>query len=174
MPMDQIMQTIKATTTLYGAVPMEKVVEIYNQQNEDAITLNDLKGYSDRALKKEHVYAEGDYFAHQVIDDIPTLLVVQGSTPFYVPDKAELLRYVHRPPYEELQQYQALFGYVKKHFCARAADQFCDDVCGAGGSALTLDVFQAALDDADMELADREQMNELLQLVVHLANHIRL
>lgn len=103
-------------------------MKVYNQHNDDTITLNDLKGYSDKAFKKEHVYAEGDYFAHEVILDIGTLLVAQGNTPFYVPDKAELLGYVQRPPYEEPEQSQALFRYLKKHVSASAADQFCEDM----------------------------------------------
>ena len=61
--MDLVMQYIKATTTLYGVVSMQKIVGIYNEQNDDAITLDNLKDYSVEALEKEHVYAKGTYFA---------------------------------------------------------------------------------------------------------------
>ena len=43
--MDLVMQYIKATTTLYGVVPMQKIIEIYNEQNGDGITLDNLKDY---------------------------------------------------------------------------------------------------------------------------------
>lgn len=167
------MQYIKATTTLYGVVSMQKVVEIYNEQNDDVITVDDLKRYSTEALEKEFVYAEDGYFAHQVIDDLRTMLLGQGRTPHYVPDRAELLRYVHRPPCEELEQYQALFRFVKEHFGARTAAQFCDDVFEAGLGVLTLKEIRQGLDTADITLTSREQMGKLLQLIVDLANHIR-
>lgn len=36
--MDQIKKYIVALTNLYGIVPIDKVVEIYNMQNEDQIS----------------------------------------------------------------------------------------------------------------------------------------
>lgn len=42
-----ILEYLRATTNLYGIVPLEKVVEIYNQQNEDSIILADLEQYKE-------------------------------------------------------------------------------------------------------------------------------
>ncbi len=163
---------IKATTTLYGVVSMQKIVEIYNEQNDDAITLDNLKDYSVEGLEKEHVYAEGTYFALCAIEDIAIMLKVQGSAPYYVPNKTELLKYADGPPYGELEQYKTLFAFLEKHHGPTSAEQFCNDIYGIGLEP-TLEQVRKALYAADITLTSREQLDELLQLVVDLANHMR-
>ena len=37
---------LRAATQLYGAIPEDKIFGIYNMQNEDMITVNDLTGIS--------------------------------------------------------------------------------------------------------------------------------
>ena len=41
--MEQIRKYIIALTNLYGIVPIDKVAEIYNMQNEDQISFDDVE-----------------------------------------------------------------------------------------------------------------------------------
>ena len=55
--MDLIKHYIIALTNLYGQVPAEVVVDIYNSQNEDQIGIDDVLVYFDEDLSKQYVYA---------------------------------------------------------------------------------------------------------------------
>ena len=61
MSKDLILRYLRATTNLYGIIPPEKVVEIYNQQNESKIGVVDIlvflyrvSGVLDTALLEEN------------------------------------------------------------------------------------------------------------------------
>ena len=100
------------------------------------------------------------------------MLKVQGNAPYYVPNKTELLKYADGPPYEELEQYKRLFAFLEKHHGSNSAEQFCNDIYGIGLEP-NLEHVRKALYAADITLASQEQMDELLQLTMDLANHIR-
>jgi hypothetical protein len=50
--MEQIKEYIIALTNLYGIVPIDKVAEIYNMQNEDQISFDDVESYYYEDLSK--------------------------------------------------------------------------------------------------------------------------
>lgn len=52
---------------LYGQVPSSKVLEIYNGQNEEQISIDDVEVYFDEDLSKNYVYAYKDHFVHETI-----------------------------------------------------------------------------------------------------------
>jgi hypothetical protein len=54
--MNLIKQYILAHTNLYGQVPAELGVEIYNSQNEDQIGIDDVEVYFYEYMSKHYVY----------------------------------------------------------------------------------------------------------------------
>lgn len=92
-----ILDYIRATTNLYGIAPFEKVMEVYNQQNDDQIGIEDLEVYIDQDLSEYYVYVYYENFVHETIlefDDFELVLTKKGGKPYYVPEKEELLKYV--------------------------------------------------------------------------------
>lgn len=64
---DLIKQYIIALTNLYGQVPAEVLVDIYNNQNEDQISIDDLEVYFDEDMSQHYVYAYKNHFVHETI-----------------------------------------------------------------------------------------------------------
>ncbi len=54
--MDLIKQYIIALTNLYGQVPVEVVVDIYNSQNEEQIGIDDVLVYLNISRYEHHRY----------------------------------------------------------------------------------------------------------------------
>ncbi|TYB32358.1 MAG: hypothetical protein FXF49_11930 [Flexistipes sinusarabici] len=71
--MDQLTKYIVAMTNLYGIVHKDKVVEIYNSQNEEQISTEDLEKFAIKPLKDviafESVGVHKGYFVHEMILD---------------------------------------------------------------------------------------------------------
>lgn len=109
---------IVALTNLYGIVPKEKVVEIYNQQNEDKMTYVDLGAVSTEDLEKGFVYVYPDHFVNDSIDEFDEFdiyMAEKAGKPYYVPKKQELLKYVDSLYFEDNKAYRKLIAYMKKH-----------------------------------------------------------
>ena len=53
--MDLIKQYIIGLTNLYGQVSVELVTEIYNDQNEEQLSVDDVEGYFDEDMSKYYV-----------------------------------------------------------------------------------------------------------------------
>lgn len=104
-----VMEYIVACTNLYGVVPIEKVVEIYNEQNEQQISLSEVKsllksGEVKQQLEDSYVYIESGEFVAEATserDEKETLKKEAAGKPYYVPEKEELLNFVEE---EYLQQ----------------------------------------------------------------------
>ncbi|WP_209300549.1 hypothetical protein [Lentibacillus salicampi] len=97
--MTMLVDYIIALTNLYGLVAKEKVVEIYNMQNDGNVGAADVddevNNYADE-LTKNFVEFHGDYFVNQAImefEEFEQELAKRQGKPFYIPNQKELLRY---------------------------------------------------------------------------------
>ena len=112
--MNQLTEYIIALSNLYGMIQKDILVEIYNTQNEEPISLGEVEAYLENPppeLKKGHTYPYKDYFVHETIlefDEFESMLEKKGEKPFYVPAKKELLRYTDDFYFEKTKQYKVL------------------------------------------------------------------
>ncbi len=175
-----ILDYIRATTNLYGIVPLEKVVEIYNQQNDDQIGIDDVEVYLEQDLSEYYVYVYYENFVHETIlefDDFELVLTKKGNKPYYAPEKGELLKYADVDYYEKPKQYHDLYKYIKKNFFPNdeeKAEMLCQNIrreCVDGPD------IQAVFDHfntAGVNFKVEKQVNEVLQMVMELSNNVRL
>lgn len=135
--MNQLIEYIIALTNLYGMVHKDKVVEIYNSQNEDQISTSNVEVYLSNQpyeLKDIFIYPYQDYFVHEAIlknDKFNLMLKKKVDKLYYIPKKNELLKYIDEGHFEKSKQYNALFNYVKKHFFNgddEKAELLCEDI----------------------------------------------
>lgn len=104
---------IIALTNLYGIVHPDKVLEIYNMQNDDQI--DSLLNCCGKDLDDEHIYYESDYFVSELIKEFEeeeVYIEAQLTRPFYIPEKDELLKYIDSHYIENNEQYKALKRYL--------------------------------------------------------------
>lgn len=181
MDTNLILDYIRATTNLYGIVPLEKIVEIYNQQNDDQIEIEDVEPYLDKDLSKSYVYAHDDYFVHETIaafDEFDLMQAKKGKKPYYVPDKDELLKYADMSYYEKPKQYHDLHKYIKKNFFPNDEEKavmLCQNIrwaCVVDGPNIQ-EVFDH-FNTAGVNFKDENHVNEVLPMVMELANNVRL
>ena len=175
-----ILDYILATTNLYGIVPLEKVVQIYNHQNDDQIGIDDVEAYFEQDLSNYLIYVYFENFVHEKIlefDEFDLIQANKGRKPYYVPAKEELLKYVDVDYYEKPKQYHDLYKYIKKNFFRNdeeKVEMLCHNIlwaCVDGPNIRAVfDHFKAA----GIDFEDGNQINEVVPLVMDLTNNVRL
>ena len=84
-------------THLYGLVHKDKVVEIYNMQNDEQIDVDAINEIFENGVNEGFVETHGDYFVHESIleyDSFDEELEQRRGKPHYIPEQDELLKYV--------------------------------------------------------------------------------
>jgi hypothetical protein len=181
--MSQLIQYIIALSNLYGMVHKDKVVEIYNSQNEDQVSLVDVEEFISKPpkeLEDVFIYPHQDYFVHETIlenDEFDLMLRKKGNKPYYVPKKNELLKYVDGDYFEKTKQYNALLKYLKKNFFNpgdEEAEWLAEDIQGMCQFGVDFQTIFNSFDNIKISFKDIGQVNEVMQLVMELSNNIRI
>jgi len=181
--MKQITQYIVALTHLYGMIQKDKVVEIYNSQNDDTITIEDIEMYfmmPSKELEEKFVETYKNYFVHESImefDDLETMLIQKADKPYYIPSQKELLKYVDDLYFEKNKEYKALLSYLKDNFFngdEEQAENLCEDIQGHCQFSFGMQEIFNRLNNYGIEFQDENQVNELVQMVTMLSNNTRL
>lgn len=181
--MEKLSQYIIALTNLYGVVQKDKIVEIYNEQNDGKINHDDIKEYlknSSKELKDAFVYSLEDYFVRDVIiefNGLESMLMKKADKPYYVPRQSELLMYIDEGYFEKTMQYKALLNYVKTNFFGGDTDEaedFCEDVHVLCQFDFNIGEILDTFNDKNIGFKSEEQVNQVVQLITELANNIRI
>ncbi len=172
-----------ALTHLYGVVHKHKVVEIYNLQNEnkvDEYVVNLIMKESPEELEKNFVEIQGDYFvAESILEfrDLEEELRKKEGKPYYIPEKEELLKYKDETYFEVNKEYYALKSYLTENLFdgdEYKANIISEDVQGICQFGFSINEVFNIFNDRDINFKSEEQVNEVLQLVMNLANNTRL
>ncbi|PIC86369.1 hypothetical protein CSV72_08415 [Sporosarcina sp. P20a] len=118
------MKYIVACTNLYGIVPIGKVVEIYNDQNEEKISLDEVESFLQSTQVKEKleesfVYIQSNEFVAEATsdkDEKENLKRIAAGKPYYVPGKEELLRYIDEEYFQETPEQLLVKNMLKEDF----------------------------------------------------------
>ena len=173
------MKYIIALTNLYGQVPASKVAEIYNSQNEDQISIDDVEVYFNEDLSKYHVYFHKNHFVHETImefNDFKSMLGKKADKPYYVPNKEEMLKYSDMTYYEKPNQYYDLMKYIKKNFFTgdnEKAELLCENMMWKCKDDFRPQEALELFNTFEVNFRDEKQVNEVLQLVMNLSNNVR-
>lgn len=128
---------IIALTNLYGMIRKDMVVDIYNRQNNDKITIEQIDVYfNDRItqIPKTEIYTYGTYFAHLLVvefDNFTRFIRGKEDKPFYLPAQEDLLKYVNDSYFDKTESYYKLCNYVREHIFGEnrsGAGYFCDNL----------------------------------------------
>jgi DNA-directed RNA polymerase subunit F len=173
---------IVALTYLYGILPKEELVKTFNSQNQDQITLDevdDLLNNFPEELERTFVYSHRGHFVHETVlafDDFDMLMEKKAKKPYYVPNKEELLKYVDDWYIEVTKEYTALLNYVKKHLIKDEdkALELVEDLCGSCQVGSDVKSLVNNFYNFGVSFKSVEQINEVMQLVMGMANNIRL
>lgn len=181
--MNKVIDYIVSLTHLYGLVHKDKVVEVFNRQNEEKIDLeiiNVIMQQPKEELRKNFVEIHGDYFVADSIlefEDFETELKRRKGKPFYIPEQKELLKHKEESYFEETKEYKALLSYVIRNIFAGdedKAEMLCENVQGVCQFAFSLDDAFGVLNQRNVNFKNEKQVTELMQLIMELANNTRI
>jgi preprotein translocase subunit SecA len=180
--MTTLQQYIIALTNLFGMVGKSKVMKIYNQQNEEQLSITDIEDFceaNEEALIEQFVYPIPGFFAHQAImftDSVDEMVEEQLGKPYYIPEKEELLQYVDGNYFEKTKEYNDLLKFIESHFVEDpdAAEELCREIHGLKQMQVnTQEVFNT-LDRNNISFENDEQLNEFFMKVSLMANNTRI
>lgn len=172
-----------ALTQLYGLVHKEKVVEIYNMQNNDKVNLTEIeKVMSEKRqeLKRYFVYIDGEYFVQEAImefDEMDLHLEQQVGKPYYIPNKRELLKYKDEEYFERTKESREMYAFIKKHIKPGSINSVQDifrDMVGDCQIEMSVPDILNDLTRLGVELPTEQEVGEAMDLIVNLANNTRL
>jgi hypothetical protein len=181
--MNQLIQYIIALTNLYGMVHKDKIVEIYNSQNEDQIncsTVDKILANPPQELEDNFVFTHKDYFVMETIIDnneFDLMLRKKADKPYYVPAKEELLNYVDESYFEKSKQYNNLLSYLQKNFFKpgdEKAEWLAEDIQGMCQFGVNMQAIFDSFNKMKISFKDMNQTNEVMQLIMDLSNNIRI
>ena len=178
-----IVDYIISLTNLYGLVHRDKVVEIYNMQNEDKIDETIIAAVlkeDKKELSNNFVEIHGDYFVAETIiefDDFEEQLMQRTGKPFYIPNQEKLLKYKDETYHEVTKEYEKLLDYVAKNLLEgdeEAAQMICEDIQGICQFGFSIQSVFASFNHMSVSFKNEKQVNEVMQLVMDLANNTRI
>ncbi|WP_334075083.1 SEC-C metal-binding domain-containing protein [Paenibacillus sp. A14] len=179
----RVYQYLLAMTHLYGAFQPEKLVEIFNDQNADELTLEEFQTHLEHILQREREFILQDGWlvdaglAHSGEEgELESLLERIQGKPYYVPDQAELLRYADDGYFEMTPQLKALKDFVVGNMGLdeEMAHYLVDDIQLACSMEAPMQQMIYEFDRRELVFDDEVQVRQVAQLLVDVSNHTRL
>ena len=183
MTKELLIDYIISLTHLYGLVHKDKVLEIYKLQNENKIdeqAVSDIMKEDPQELKDNFVEIYWDYFVNDSIlefRDFDEELRQKEGKPYYIPDKEELLKYKDETYFEVNEQYNALKDYIAENLMEgddHKAEVICSDIQGRCQFGFAINRILDTFNERNISFKGEEQLNEVLQLIMDLANNTRI
>ena len=172
-----VLDYLRATTNLYGIVPPEKVVEIFNQQNEETISMDDLQQFTE-TQRESFQYFEG-YFVHEAIfvdDSFDHLRAKQGDKPYYIPARSKLLKFADGSYVEKPKEYKQLYAYIHENIVhdPEKADELTEDILLDCALDFSIDSVMNEFNRRKISFESQAQLMELMPLIMELSNNTRI
>jgi len=174
-----------ACTNLYGVIDYPKLLEIYNAQNEPAVSSRELKAlltdaHCAKLLEQNSVFVQRMALVHEAIEyigDYTTFIDETRGKPFYIPKKEELLRYTDDLYYEKTSHQDKLAQMLVKDFFGGSTLMIKDEMDELIGQLQVIQTnFQSAVQSflGRFEYKDMNQMNDYARAIMMVSNHTRI
>lgn len=182
-----ILQYTLAVSNLYGVCEVEQLIQIFNAQNEEKLSREELVDFFSLHLSREQsfdVYRDDMTHEEYVIQEefyhdpteIKKLLKERTNKPYYIPIRSELLKYASNEYFEMTPQLLKLKGFVLDHMCEdeQLVNYLIDDIqlC-----CFMEEPFQSVMFEFERRNIAPEgtaQLNQLVPLIIDVYNHTRI
>jgi len=195
--MELLHRYFDAFASLYGILPLRKALEIYNRQNP-AIDERAFALFSSIVRHEEHRYAilgpcdlyadaieEDDPLDREIVEEsvlvgedaYPAMKAAQKGKPYYIPPKAELLRYVDDRYYERNPSFIALRDFLRDHMKQHA--ERAEDIAGELQlhASMAESNMQIIIDDMErmgLEFRGIDDLRPFMTLFTEMSNNTRM
>lgn len=170
----------RAAVRLYGVVPVEKLIEIFNGHNEIEATLEEFMNACEGSDVKNDVFTFHDGFVVGIEllenDGYVYLLKAQEDKPYYIPSKNEFLKYNEEIYFEITPQFNRLKECILALELTKD-EELAYSICEGVQIAIILgaevnDLFEE-FEYKGVTIKNRKQVEKLLPHIGNLINHTR-
>ncbi|WP_313127195.1 hypothetical protein [Proteiniclasticum ruminis] len=178
----EVSDYIIALCNLYGMVHKKKVVDIYNMQHAEKITLKEVESIQEK-LPKEIDEAwidvhQGYFVSSSILEHREFLYYIRekGSKPYYIPEKEELLKYLEGFYFEKTKEYHQFVHELKKNYKVnqeKAEDLVSDVVALCQFNYSTQGVI-SRLEEMGLVFSGEKDLNNVVKLIMNLMNNTRI
>ena len=180
----QILQYIYAAIHLYGVVTLQKLVELFNQRNEQKTSVMEIRNVF-RQLEERPELMEFDIQDDLIMDEIlldvdqgyyvyEAVYEQQGDLPYYIPGKDEFLKYADEDYFEKTKEYECLLDYLVQVYGIPKI--IAEDICADSLHSIRLGYLVEDIVEDFIERGiemDKFHRDDLMILVLQLMNHTR-
>lgn len=178
-----VLEYIEALTNLYGVYTPDKLLEIFNAQNaSEPLSLPELNDYLEHFLSRQQKFVlESGYLINEGLaydeeGELERLLQRIQGKPYYVPDKAELLKYADDSYFEITPQLTALGNYVLAHMSdnTEMVEYLVDDIQLAASLEVSIQELLYEFERRNLTFVNKKQAEQVVALIIDVHNHTRL
>ncbi|WP_409228231.1 hypothetical protein [Gudongella sp. SC589] len=166
---------------LYGIVSLDRIVHTYNLQNEDQISLGDLKDEVEKNedyLRDNLVIVENnELVAIEIImlGDYDKEKGYKENKPYYIPERAELLKYRDYTYFERTCSYKELVEFFEGLYKdISRAEELANEVRIFIRSADGMKNLGYFFEESKLKLKDIKDAEKLMELIGRLSNNTRM
>ncbi len=177
-----VLKYIKGLCNLYGIVSPDKVVEIFNSQNDEKINklefnkiLKKLFGREQQFTFHKGFIADGS-FEYDNYEDFDPLLERSSDKPYYIPEKNKLLKYSDDDDFEMTPQLSALKDYVLENMCQdeQMVEYLMDDVDLCCSMECSLDEVFFEFERRGIYFENIQELRKVTSLIMEVYNNSRI
>lgn len=177
-----ILKYILAMVNLYGAFKPEKLIEIFNNQNDDKLSEDEFieTYYSitnrQQAFDMFNGYIISDYFEYDEMEEFEEFLRNTKDKPYYIPDKNEFLKYADESYFEMTPQLINLKTFILKDMCSdeELVNYLIDDIQLSCSMENSIQKIIYEFERRDINFKDTIQLRKLIALIIEVQNNSRI
>lgn len=174
---------ILALTNLYGAFKLDKLIEIYNAQNDTPLNEKEIIHYLLSFHKRDSMF---DVYKGYIVDEhlasdegkleFEDLIETMKYKPYYIPNKNVLLRYADDSYSEMTPQLMRLRNYILQYLCPDRGivDDLVDDIQLACSMESSMQDIIYEFERRHIDFESMEQVQAIVPLLGEVHNHTRL
>ena len=172
----------RAATSLYGIIPEEDFVELFNSQNEMKTTFDEIFYVLIKFISLDSGYCfyeefiVSDEYEEDDFKDVHTDYSKMKTKPRYTPPKEEFLKYADYNYFEKTPQLVDLENYINQYLSddTEKTMEIIDDIQLLCTQEADFQEIIDALESYDIMLKDFKQVQEFVQYITDVMNNTRL
>jgi hypothetical protein len=179
---DLVLDYVMAAVNLYGICKPEQIIDIYNRQNDDTLSITELLKICNFHLERMHRfhwidgYLASDYFDDDDLEEFNELLMRIQGKPNYIPNKEKLLKYADDLHLEMTPQLLQLRLFILNQLCddPQLVDSAIDDIQLACSMEEPLQEIVSELERREIHFKTMDQVKRFTALVTEVYNNTRM
>jgi hypothetical protein len=177
-----IYKYIMAFVNLYGVFSKDMLIEVFNSQNDEVLTLDDFEAVLEMCLLRQQPFYEDDdfivnhYFDEENLYEMDLILENADDMTHYIPDREDILKYSDDTYIEMTPQLEKLKAFIINNMSA--SEELAADVVYDIETACSM---ECSLQDIVYELERRkiffkstEQFDLIAPLIEDVCNNVRI